>query len=66
MFKDFENTKKQLSELADIVNKFKSESVQLKLLELLFDKKPHALDETEKEKPKFTPTAKRMGMSTEN
>lgn len=36
MIKDFEATKKQLAELAEVVNKFKSESVQLKVLELLF------------------------------
>jgi len=52
MFRDFENTKKQLAELADIVNKFKSESVQLKLLELLFNSKPHEIDRVENEKPK--------------
>lgn len=44
MFKDFENTKKQLSELADTINKFKSEAVQLRLLELLFDARPHGID----------------------
>lgn len=44
MFKDFDTTKKQLSELAEIVNKFKSEAVQLKLLELLFAATPHEIE----------------------
>ena len=44
MFKDFENTKKQLSELAETINKFKSEAVQLRLLELLFDAKSHEIE----------------------
>ena len=44
MFKDFDTTKQQLAELAEVVNKFKSEAVQLKLLELLFDASPHEID----------------------
>lgn len=44
MFKDFETTKQQLAELAEVVNKFKSEAVQLKLLELLFDSTPHEIE----------------------
>ncbi|MDA8120140.1 MAG: hypothetical protein M0Z85_08930 [Gammaproteobacteria bacterium] len=48
MFKDFDGTKKQLAELAEIVNKFKSEAVQLKLLELLFDTTPQNIDEDAK------------------
>ena len=36
MFKDFDVVKGQLAELAEAVNKFKSEAVQLRLLELLF------------------------------
>lgn len=37
MFKDFETTKIHLNELAEIINKFKSEAVQLRLIELLFE-----------------------------
>jgi hypothetical protein len=37
MFKDFETTKIHLNELAEIINKFKSEAVQLRLVELLFE-----------------------------
>src|ERR1022692_1377216 len=36
MIEDFERTKKQLSELANVLNGFKSEAVQLRLLELIF------------------------------
>lgn len=35
MFKDFEITKAHLTELAEIINKFKSEAVQLRLVELI-------------------------------
>lgn len=36
MIENFESVKKQLSELADAVNKFKSEAVQLRIVELVF------------------------------
>ena len=36
ILKDFDVVKKQLSELAEAVNKFKSEAVQLRLVELVF------------------------------
>jgi hypothetical protein len=36
MIKNFEKVKVQLNELADALNKFKSETVQLRLIELLF------------------------------
>lgn len=36
MIKNFEETKKQLSELASVINSFKSESVQLKIVDLIF------------------------------
>jgi len=35
MLKDFDNIKDQLKELAEIVNSFKSEQVQLRIIELL-------------------------------
>lgn len=37
MMKDFKQTTEQLKELAKVLNEFKSETVQVKLLELLFD-----------------------------
>ena len=65
MFKDFENTKKQLSELADTINKFKSEAVQLRLLELLFDVRPHEIDTPVPEsKPASSRKAKRKQSQT--
>lgn len=36
MIKNFEEIKKQLAELSDVVNKFKSEQVQLKIIERIF------------------------------
>lgn len=36
MIKNFEEIKKQLSELASVINSFKSESVQLKIVDLIF------------------------------
>lgn len=36
VIKNFEEVKKQLSELSEVVNKFKSEQVQLKIVELIF------------------------------
>ena len=36
MIKNFDEVKKQLAELSDVLNKFKSEQVQLKIVELVF------------------------------
>ncbi len=36
MIKNFEEVRKQLAELSEVVNKFKSEAVQLRLVELVF------------------------------
>ena len=52
MIKNFEELKKQLKDLSSVINLFKSESVQLRLVELIFqgesiesnDKKNDALD----------------------
>jgi hypothetical protein len=59
MFQNFGQAKQQLSELANVLNEFKSEAVQLRLLELIF-----AMDRTEaagKNKPatKRRPAAKK-------
>lgn len=40
MFENFEKRKEQLAELAEIINRFKSEAVQLRLLEILLGKSP--------------------------
>lgn len=37
MIKNFDEIKKQLSELSSVINSFKSEAVQLKIVELIFD-----------------------------
>jgi len=36
MIKNFEEVKKQLAELSEVVNKFKSEAVQLRIVDLVF------------------------------
>lgn len=36
MIRNFEEVKRQLTELSDVVNKFKSEQVQLKIVDLIF------------------------------
>lgn len=36
MIKDFETVKKQLEELSTVINSFKSENVQLKIIDLIF------------------------------
>lgn len=38
MIKDFDTVKKQLQELSGVINGFKSEAVQLKVVELLFQR----------------------------
>jgi hypothetical protein len=47
MIKNFEEIKKQLGELASVINSFKSEAVQLKIVELVFA--------VQEEKPEFIP-----------
>ena len=48
MIKNFDKVKTQLEELSDAINKFKSEAVQLKILELIFK---NAGLSSDKEKP---------------
>jgi hypothetical protein len=36
MIRNFEETKKQLNELSGVINSFKSEAVQLKIIEMIF------------------------------
>lgn len=36
MLKDFDELKRQLGELSEVINKFKSETVQLRIVELIF------------------------------
>ncbi len=50
MIKNFEDTKKQLKDLAEVVNAFKSEAVQLRVVELVF-----GLEEDTEEEPQVSP-----------
>lgn len=75
MFADFEATKAHLIELAEIINKFKSEAVQLRLVELLFNHsgsttnstaKPEVETPSVKSKPRRKPRAKAATPKDEN
>jgi len=52
MLDNFEETKKQLDELSVVLNKFKSEAVQLKLLDLLYTGASAAYTEPSPSHPK--------------
>lgn len=56
MIKNFEEVKTQLKELSEVINSFKSESVQLRIIDLIFGLKEPELEEEEEED---TPTTKR-------
>ena len=60
MIKDFEKLKKQLAELAAVINTFKSEAVQLRLVELIFHVFPLAEVEAAQVQPE-TVERKRRG-----
>lgn len=53
MIKDFETVKNQLKELSEVINNFKSEAVQLRIIELIFKgvkvKDPQDIEEEEEE-----------------
>lgn len=51
MIKNFEEIKLQLKELSDIVNSFKSEAVQLRIVELIFGVNTDDGQEEQDEKP---------------
>jgi hypothetical protein len=53
MIENFEAVKKQLSQLAGVINSFKSEAVQLKIIELIFGESGSFEEDTsDDEKPK--------------
>ena len=52
MIEDFDNVKKQLSELADVVNRVKSESVQLRIVELILGDTEEGAEEPSSSAPK--------------
>lgn len=62
MIKDFETVKKQLQELSAVINNFKSETVQLRILDLLFKGVKVIDDNTEedKETPKSSSSTSRV------
>lgn len=53
MIKDFETVKNQLKELSEVINNFKSEAVQLRIIELIFKgvkvKDPSDIEDEEEE-----------------
>ena len=57
MIKNFDEVKKQLAELSDVVNKFKSEQVQLKIIERIFKGIPE--ESTEEDGDDSAPPARR-------
>ena len=59
MIKNFDEVKNQLKELSGIINGFKSEAVQLRIVELIFG----VSVEEEQEKPEETPTKPRKKSS---
>lgn len=61
MIKNFDEIKKQLKELAEVINAFKSETVQLRMVELILRDRPENLEEVEEDEEveDETPKAKR-------
>jgi len=57
VIKNFEELKKQLAELADVINNFKSEAVQVRLIELIFHASPQA--EGQSEQTQLVPAVRR-------
>ncbi|MEP6935763.1 MAG: hypothetical protein ABI988_17790 [Nitrospirota bacterium] len=55
MFENFEKMKGQLAELAEVINRFKSEAVQLRLLEILLGKTQPGDPATQDNEEKPTP-----------
>lgn len=68
MIKNFDSVKEQLSELADVINAFKSEAVQLRIIELILGQAPSgdpSGTSSEENKPRKSTTARRRQKSTE-
>lgn len=55
MHKQFHELKRQLAELSETVNKFESEAVQLRIVELLFDQARDEPGFSEKQSPDYRP-----------
>jgi hypothetical protein len=63
MIKDFDVLKKQLEDMAGVINRFKSEAVQLRLAELLFQRMELEGKSTEKKGKKLQATPKKTKKS---
>ena len=59
MIENFEQTKKQLSELASVINSFKSEAVQLKIIELILGRQSEVEEPLTRANPKPRKATKR-------
>ena len=66
MFENFEKTKEQLTELAEIINRFKSEAVQLKLLEILLGKAHAQASKEERADERPTRRRRRRGKASQD
>ena len=64
MIDNFDTIKKQLKELAGVVNEFKSESVQLRIVELLFDQESDSQSDATEEGSSTKTPRKRKSKST--
>ena len=61
MIDDFDNVKKELTELATVLNTFKSEAVQVRIVELLLGTSEHAVDD---ERPVNPPSVRSKRKTT--
>lgn len=59
MIQNFETVKSELAELAEVINAFKSEAVQLRIIEMIFGGTHESSDDEPAGKPKAKPARKR-------
>ena len=63
MIDDFENVKKQLTELATVINTFKSEAVQVRIVELLLGTSQSTVDDGGPARPPSAPRKRKTKRS---